>query len=196
MNLHISYVYVYICMYWYVFVCICIYVNICASMPFFSYMYVHFSLYMSSRRGSVAHTATYDGADGCSNPNHHKGILLQKRFPFAQIIYLKHFRKESEGPHFFLELDPQSINAYMHIQTDMYKYMHIYCIYMHIRTIHTNIDMHIHTIHTNMDPIHAYTHLYMHIHAYLSSVVWGIPNSYLTRYIINTHLNRHRSGVD
>ncbi len=29
-----------------------------------------------------------------------------------------------------------------------------------------------------------------------SSVVWGIPNSYLIRYIINTHLNRHRLGVD
>jgi len=29
-----------------------------------------------------------------------------------------------------------------------------------------------------------------------SSVVWGIPNSYLIRYIMNTHLNRHRLGVD
>ncbi len=52
MNLHVSYLCVYICMYWYVFVCICIYVYICASMPFVCYMYVHFSLYMSSRRGT------------------------------------------------------------------------------------------------------------------------------------------------
>jgi hypothetical protein len=85
---------------------------------------------MSSRRGSVAHTARYDGADGCSNPNYHKGILFQKRFPFAWKIYLKDFRKESEldseGPNFMLELDPPPINAYMQIQTDMYKYMHIY----------------------------------------------------------------------
>ncbi len=29
-----------------------------------------------------------------------------------------------------------------------------------------------------------------------SSVVWGIPNSYLIRYIMNTYLNRHRLGVD
>ncbi len=29
-----------------------------------------------------------------------------------------------------------------------------------------------------------------------TSVVWGIPNSYLIRYIINTHLKRHRLGVD
>ncbi len=29
-----------------------------------------------------------------------------------------------------------------------------------------------------------------------TSVVWGIPNSYQIRYIINTHLNRHRLGVD
>ena len=29
-----------------------------------------------------------------------------------------------------------------------------------------------------------------------SSVVWGIPNSYLIRYIINTYLKRHRLGVD
>jgi hypothetical protein len=29
-----------------------------------------------------------------------------------------------------------------------------------------------------------------------SSVVWEIPNSYLIRYIMNTHLNRHRLGVD
>ncbi len=28
------------------------------------------------------------------------------------------------------------------------------------------------------------------------SVVWGIPNSYLIRYIINTYLKRHRLGVD
>ncbi len=142
-------------------------------MPFVCCMYVHFSLYMSSRRGSVAHTATDDGADGRSNPNYHKGILLQKRFPFARIIYLKRFRKESEGPHFFLELDPQTINAYMHIQTDMYKYMHIYCIYMHIHTIHTYTDIHIHTIHIDMDPIPAYTHLYMHIHAYLYTYIPG-----------------------
>ena len=136
------------------------YMYVYASLPFVYYKNVNFSMYMSSRRGSVAHTATYDGAAGCSNPNYHKGILLQKRFPFARKIYLKHFRKESEGPHFFLELDPQTINAYMHIQTDMYKYMHIYCIYVHI-----------HTIHTDIDPIHAYTHLYMHIHAYLYTYI-------------------------
>jgi hypothetical protein len=153
MNLHVSYVYVYICMYWYVFVCICIYVYMCASMPFVCYIYVHFKLYMSSSRGSVAHTATYHGADGCSNPNYHKGILLQKRFPFARKIYLKHFRKESEGPQFWLELDPQTINAYMQMQTDMYKYMHIYCIYMHI-----------HTIHTDIDPVHAYTFMHIYTH--------------------------------
>jgi hypothetical protein len=29
-----------------------------------------------------------------------------------------------------------------------------------------------------------------------TSVVWGIPNSYLIRYIINTYLKRHRLGVD
>ncbi len=29
-----------------------------------------------------------------------------------------------------------------------------------------------------------------------ASVVWGIPNSYLIRYIINTYLKRHRLGVD
>ncbi len=122
-------------MYLYVFVCICRYVYICASMPFVYYKYVNFSMYISSRRDSVAHTATYDGADGCSNPNYHKGVLFQKRFPFARKIYLKHFRKESEGPNFWLEHDPQTINAYMPIQTDMYKYMHIY-----IR-IHTDIDL-------------------------------------------------------
>ena len=149
------------------------YVHVYASMPFAYYKYVNFSLYMSSRRGSVAHTGTYDGADGCSNPNYHKGILFQNRFPFARKIYLKDFRKESEGPIFLLELDPPPINAYIHIQTDMYKYMHIYCIYMHMHTIHTNIDMHIHTIHTNMDPIPAYTHLYMHIHAYLYTYIPG-----------------------
>jgi hypothetical protein len=30
----------------------------------------------------------------------------------------------------------------------------------------------------------------------LASVGWGIPNSYLIWHIINTHLNRHRLGVD
>jgi hypothetical protein len=49
---------------------------------------------MSSRSGSVAHTGTYVGADGCSNPNYHNGILFQNRFPFARKIYLKDFRKE------------------------------------------------------------------------------------------------------
>ena len=34
------------------------------------------------------------------------------------------------------------------------------------------------------------------IKAPTTSVVWGIPNSYLIRYIINTYLNRHRLGVD
>ncbi len=29
-----------------------------------------------------------------------------------------------------------------------------------------------------------------------ASVVWGIPNSYVIRYIINTYLKRHRLGVD
>ncbi len=118
---------------------------------------------MSSRRGSVAHTATYDGADGCSNPNFNKGVLFQKRFPFARKIYLKHCRKESEGPNFWLEHDPQTINAYMPIQTDMYKYMHIYFIYIHIHA-HTYrhrpytmiLYMHIHT----------YTCIYIHIHTH------------------------------
>ncbi len=116
------------------------YVYICASMPFVYYKYVNFSMYMSSRRGSVAHTATYDGADGCSNPNYHKGIEFQKRFPFARKIYLKDFRKESAGLIFLLELDPPPINAYMHIHTDMYKYMHIYIIHIHA---HTSVYMHI-----------------------------------------------------
>ncbi len=31
---------------------------------------------------------------------------------------------------------------------------------------------------------------------YPTSVVWGIPNSYLFRYIIGTYLNRHRLDVD
>ncbi len=92
-----------------------------ASMPFVYYKNVNFSMYMSSRRGSVAHTAAYDGADGRPNPNYHKGILFQKRCPFARKIYLKHFRKQSEGPNFWLDFDPQTINAYMHIQRDMYK---------------------------------------------------------------------------
>jgi hypothetical protein len=30
----------------------------------------------------------------------------------------------------------------------------------------------------------------------VTTVDWDIPNSYLIRYIINTHLNRHRLGVD
>jgi hypothetical protein len=33
-------------------------------------------------------------------------------------------------------------------------------------------------------------------HTPQTSVVWGIPNSYLIRYIINTYLKRHRLGVD
>ncbi len=136
------------------------YVYICASMPFVYYKYVNFSMYMSSCRGSVAHTATYDGADGCSNSNYHKGILFQKRFPFARNIYLKDFRKESEGPNLLLELDPPPINAYMHIQTDMHKYMHIFFIYIHIHT-HTYRYRPYTCIYTL---IHAYTYIYIHIH--------------------------------
>ena len=111
-------------MYMYVYVCMCIYVHLCR----LNSKHTLISACMSSRRGSVAHTARYDGADGCSNPNYHKGILFQKRFPFARKIYLKDFRKESEGPNFLLELGPPPKNAYMHIQTDMYKYMHKYFI--------------------------------------------------------------------
>ena len=33
-------------------------------------------------------------------------------------------------------------------------------------------------------------------YAAATSVVRGIPNSYLIRYIINTYLKRHRLGVD
>jgi hypothetical protein len=112
---------------------------------------------MSSCRGPVAHTGKYDGADGYSNPNYHKGILFQNknRFPFARKIYLNDSRKESEGPFFLLELDPPPKNAYMHIQTDMHKYMHIYFIYIHIHT---------HTY--RYRPIHVYTHTYIHIHTH------------------------------
>jgi hypothetical protein len=36
-----------------------------------------------------------------------------------------------------------------------------------------------------------------HTHSSLrASMGWGIPNSYLIRHIINTHLKRHRLGVD
>ncbi len=37
---------------------------------------------------------------------------------------------------------------------------------------------------------------HQHCEIGISSVVWGIPNSYLIRYIINTYLKRHRLGVD
>ncbi len=151
-------------------------------MPFVYYKYVYFSMYMSSSRGSVAHTATYDGADGCSNPNYHKGILFQKRIPFAQNIYLKDFRKESEGPNILLELDPPPINAYTHIQTDMYKYMHMYFndfMYIHIHT-HTFLYRPCTCIYTLT---HAYTYIYIHIHTRPGA--WHIYIQY--RYI-HTHM--------
>jgi hypothetical protein len=150
-------------MYLYVFVCMCIYVHL-------YYKYVNISMYMSSRRGSVAHTGKYDGAVGCSNPNYHEGILFQNRFPFARNIYRKDFRKESEGPIFLLELDPPPINAYIHIQTDMYKYMHIYFIYIHIHT-HTYRYRPYTCIYTL---IHAYTYIYIHIHT--RPVAWNKMN--------------------
>ncbi len=129
-------------------------------MPFVYYKYVHFSMYMSSRRGSMAHTSTYDGGDGCSNPNYHKSILFRKRFSFARKICLKDFRKKSEGPIFLLELEPPPKNAYMHIQTDMYKYMHIYFTYIHIHA-HTYLYIPYTCIYKH---IHAYTCIYIHIH--------------------------------
>jgi hypothetical protein len=135
------------------------YVYVWASMPFAYYKYVKFSMYMSSRRGSVAHTATYDGADGCSNHNYHKDVLFQKRFPFDRKIYLKDY--------FLLELDPPPLNAYMHIQTDMYKYMHMYFIYIHIHT-HTYRYRPYTCIYTL---IHAYTCIFIHIHT--RPVAWN-----------------------
>jgi hypothetical protein len=81
-----------ICICMHVLICICMYMHVCiyiyASMPFIFYIYVIFSMYMSSCCSSVAHTVTYDDAHWFSNPNYHKGILFQKKIPFARKIHV------------------------------------------------------------------------------------------------------------
>ena len=148
------YMYVCVCirMYLYVYVCMCIYVHLCSLYT----IYMLISGHMSSRRGSAAHTGTYDGADGCSNPNFNKGILFQKRLCFARKIYpLKDFRKD--------QIFCWNLNHHQKMHTCTYVQIRAYtCTYI----VYTYIYIRIHTIYTIYRHIHTHTSIYIHIHTY------------------------------
>ena len=129
---------------------------------------------MSSSRGSVAHTATYHGADGCSNPNYHKGIYYRKAVLFARIIYLKHFRKDSEGvwrTTFFLGTGSTN-NKCIHAHTNRYVQLHAHILHIHAYTYNTYQYRHAYTYNTYQ--YGPYTCIYTLIHAYTCGPSHGI----------------------
>jgi hypothetical protein len=166
MNLHVSYVNVYLCMYWYVFVCICIYMYICASMPFVCYMYVELCSFQLVFVKPPWLSGTYSQIWRCRRvfePQLPQRHFITEKISFCSDNLSETLQKGVWRTTFFLGTG-STINKCILAHTNRHVQLHAHILHIHAYTYNTYQYRHAYKYNTYQ--YGPYTCIYTLIHAY------------------------------